>query len=232
MTREKMSRPSSSVPNQCVAPGGCKREGRSIAAGFCGAIQGAKSANKTKITTSTTPEEANTLRRPSADAVENVEAMTMENYSLHRRKIRLWSYRLQYFLERPHKHLVLFRSANGDAHSVADSPRPERPDNHAFGLHALREFRGRLLKFEVDKVCAGGHGEYAGVREMLQHPGRAGQIVRDRLADVGFVFQSGERSGFRYHGNGKRVAHADKVLEQLRLAAAVAHANAGEAVRF
>ena len=42
-TREKTSRPSSSVPNQC-APDGAARIANFCASGFCGAISGAKSA--------------------------------------------------------------------------------------------------------------------------------------------------------------------------------------------
>src|ERR1035437_4388904 len=49
MTRERMSRPSSSVPNQWVTEGDCRRACRWIAAGSKGAIQGAKIARVTKI---------------------------------------------------------------------------------------------------------------------------------------------------------------------------------------
>src|SRR5437588_579118 len=45
ITREKMSRPTSSVPNQCAADGGIKRDGRLSAAGSCGASSGANIAN-------------------------------------------------------------------------------------------------------------------------------------------------------------------------------------------
>src|SRR6202521_6005126 len=63
MRRERMSRPSSSVPHQCCTEGVCKRFGRSMCAGSCGAIQGAKIAEKTKMDTSTTPTAANGLWR-------------------------------------------------------------------------------------------------------------------------------------------------------------------------
>src|SRR5216684_7877309 len=61
--RERMSRPSSSVPHQCCAEGVCKRFGKSMCAGSCGAIQGAKIAEKTKMDTNTTPTAANGLWR-------------------------------------------------------------------------------------------------------------------------------------------------------------------------
>src|SRR5207249_10424951 len=63
MTRERMSRPSSSVPNQCAVQGEESRVGSSMWAGSCGAIQGAKRAKITKITTNTTPMAANGLCR-------------------------------------------------------------------------------------------------------------------------------------------------------------------------
>src|ERR1700675_1185823 len=50
-----MSRPSSSVPNQCEEEGGSRRAGRLMEAGSCGAIQGANRAKMTNTTTSTTP---------------------------------------------------------------------------------------------------------------------------------------------------------------------------------
>src|SRR5271154_2924373 len=61
--RERMSRPSSSVPHQCCVVGDCRRFGRSMWAGSCGAIQGAKMAAKTKMDTSTTPTAAKGLWR-------------------------------------------------------------------------------------------------------------------------------------------------------------------------
>src|SRR5260221_13422933 len=63
ISRERMSRPSSSVPHQCCADGVCKRFGRSMCAGSCGAIQGAKIAENTKMETSTTPMAASGLWR-------------------------------------------------------------------------------------------------------------------------------------------------------------------------
>src|SRR6266852_7930925 len=63
MMRERMSRPSSSLPNQCAAEGGSRRVGRLIAAGSWGAIQGAKIANSTKIDPNTTPVAARGLWR-------------------------------------------------------------------------------------------------------------------------------------------------------------------------
>src|SRR5208283_4969761 len=61
--RERMSRPSSSVPHQCSAEGDCRRFGKSMCAGSCGAIQGAKIAEKAKMATSTTPTAAKGLWR-------------------------------------------------------------------------------------------------------------------------------------------------------------------------
>src|SRR5580693_3378124 len=63
MTRERMSRPSSSVPNQCADDGESRRAGRLIEAGSWGAIQGAKRAKITKIRTNTTPVAARGLWR-------------------------------------------------------------------------------------------------------------------------------------------------------------------------
>src|SRR4030081_4115262 len=61
--RERMSRPSSSVPPQCCGEGVCRRFGKSMCAGSCGAIQGAKIAENTKMDTNTTPKAANGLWR-------------------------------------------------------------------------------------------------------------------------------------------------------------------------
>src|SRR5467141_3856685 len=61
--RERMSRPSSSVPHQCWAEGVCNRFGKSMWAGSWGAIQGAKIAEKTKMDTNTTPTAAKGLWR-------------------------------------------------------------------------------------------------------------------------------------------------------------------------
>src|SRR5277367_5711842 len=63
MTRERMSRPNSSVPNQCPCEEGARRAGRLIAAGSCGAIQGANNAKITNRTTSAAPAAASGLCR-------------------------------------------------------------------------------------------------------------------------------------------------------------------------
>src|SRR5262249_5813296 len=73
MTRERMSRPSSSVPIQWAALGGWSRRGRSMLLGLCGAIHGANRAKITNTATSAMPTEASTLRRPSVTAVVQVE---------------------------------------------------------------------------------------------------------------------------------------------------------------
>src|SRR5215831_14099577 len=81
-----MSRPSSSVPNQCAELGGCSREGKSILLGFCGAIHGANSANTINTATNTMPADASMLRRPSVAAVVHVveRAMVNPSYLKHR----------------------------------------------------------------------------------------------------------------------------------------------------
>ena len=63
MSREQMSRPSSSVPHQCFWVGGSMRFGNSICAGSYGASKGAKSAQKTNTMTNATPMAASGLRR-------------------------------------------------------------------------------------------------------------------------------------------------------------------------
>src|SRR5208283_4102543 len=63
MRRERMSRPSSSVPHQWVDDGPARRAGRSMWAGSWGAIQGANKAQMTKIATNTAPVDASTLWR-------------------------------------------------------------------------------------------------------------------------------------------------------------------------
>src|SRR5438270_4975373 len=67
-----MSRPSSSVPNQCAPLGGCSREGKSMLMGLCGAIHGANSAKMMNNVTSTMPIDASTLRFPNVAAVFQV----------------------------------------------------------------------------------------------------------------------------------------------------------------
>src|SRR5271156_483298 len=80
--REKMSRPSSSVPNQCAWDGASRRTGRLIDAGSCGAIQGAKRAKITKMTTSTTPVAASGLWRafPAILRRNEMEAVDMMDF--------------------------------------------------------------------------------------------------------------------------------------------------------
>src|SRR5579863_109822 len=63
MRRERMSRPSSSVPAQWADEGDDRRTGRSMWAGSWGAIHGAKTARVMKITTRTAPVVARTLWR-------------------------------------------------------------------------------------------------------------------------------------------------------------------------
>src|SRR5262249_10814039 len=63
MRRERMSRPSSSVPHQCIGEGGDKRVGGSRCAGSWGAIQGANKAKTTKIAINIAPIVARGFRR-------------------------------------------------------------------------------------------------------------------------------------------------------------------------
>ena len=63
MRRERISRPSSSVPHQWAAEGVASRTARSMRAGSCGASHGANSAQITKTTTSTAPAAASGLWR-------------------------------------------------------------------------------------------------------------------------------------------------------------------------
>src|SRR5579859_5356286 len=72
MTRERMSRPSSSVPNQWTALGGCSLMGRSSSAGSLGAIHGANRAKKMKMATNTIPAAASRFRRPRVVAAVQV----------------------------------------------------------------------------------------------------------------------------------------------------------------
>src|SRR5690606_2739253 len=58
-----MSRPNSSVPNQCSAEGGRRRALRSCATGSYGASTGASTATATRHATSTRPTTAPRLRR-------------------------------------------------------------------------------------------------------------------------------------------------------------------------
>src|SRR5207253_8623430 len=63
MSRERMSRPSSSDPQICNSDGGASRLARLMCAGSCGAIQGAKIAQTTKNVTNTAPIAASGLLR-------------------------------------------------------------------------------------------------------------------------------------------------------------------------
>src|SRR5580698_5304819 len=76
MTRERMSRPSSSVPNQWLWDGVSRRAGKWTAAGSCGAIQGANRAKITKMMTSTTPVAASGLWR-AFPATERLNVMVV-----------------------------------------------------------------------------------------------------------------------------------------------------------
>src|SRR5437868_5911446 len=73
MTRERMSRPNSSVPNQCAFDGGCNRAGRLSAAGSWGAIHGANIANSTKMVTITAPAAASGRLRACRAPLANDE---------------------------------------------------------------------------------------------------------------------------------------------------------------
>src|SRR5215471_4313415 len=63
MSRERMSRPSSSVPYQWRGDGPASRLGKLISLGSCGASRGANSANIMKTNTSTVPSAANGFLR-------------------------------------------------------------------------------------------------------------------------------------------------------------------------
>src|SRR4029077_711645 len=72
-----MSRPNSSVPNQCAADGGINREGKLSVAGSWGASSGANIANITKTITITAPAVAKgRLRACSAVAEKEFELIT------------------------------------------------------------------------------------------------------------------------------------------------------------
>src|SRR5579864_1909657 len=81
-----MSRPNSSVPNQCAPLGGWSREGKSMLLGFCGAIHGANCAKVMNTATSTMPMDASTLRRPNVAAVFHVveSAIAIKAHKLNR----------------------------------------------------------------------------------------------------------------------------------------------------
>src|SRR5579864_2872560 len=79
-----MSRPSSSVPNQCADDGGPRRAGKLIDAGSRGAIHGANRAKITKITTNTTPAAASGLWRafPARRRRNEMAALDMNSLQL------------------------------------------------------------------------------------------------------------------------------------------------------
>src|SRR5271165_4350085 len=81
MMRERMSRPSSSVPNQCACDGESRRAGRLMAAGSCGAIHGANRAKITKTITNTTPVAASGLWRtfPAAQRRNEMAVVDIES---------------------------------------------------------------------------------------------------------------------------------------------------------
>src|SRR5580700_8321992 len=76
MMRERMSRPSSSVPNQCADEGESRRAGRLIAAGSCGAIQGANAAKIRKMMTNASPTAASGLWRAFLEAQPEAQPAT------------------------------------------------------------------------------------------------------------------------------------------------------------
>src|SRR5579872_603294 len=88
--RERMSRPSSSLPNQCAADGPSRRAGRLIDAGSCGAIHGANTAKTTNVRISTTPIAASGLWRacPAIERPDEMEALDIGN-QLCREVLRL-----------------------------------------------------------------------------------------------------------------------------------------------
>src|SRR6185312_73800 len=164
-----MSRPSSSVPNQCAPLGGCKREGRSILLGFCGAIHGANNANTTNTATSTMPMDASTLRRPKAAAVFHVvesaiaiqspknltakDAKVAKKIASEISILRVlsalcgeWFCQLLFancyshqLFQRAEESLILFRRANAHAYGIRRAPWHQRSHDHAFSLHAFGE---------------------------------------------------------------------------------------------
>src|SRR5579864_5994827 len=79
-----MSRPSSSVPNQCADEGGPRRAGKLIDAGSRGAIHGANRAKITKTTTNTTPAAASGLWRafPATRRRNEMAALDMNSIQL------------------------------------------------------------------------------------------------------------------------------------------------------
>jgi hypothetical protein len=68
ITRDKTSRPISSVPNQCAALGALRMALQLVAIGSCGEMKGANRANKMKPTTTAKPNNALGLLRKRSQA--------------------------------------------------------------------------------------------------------------------------------------------------------------------
>src|SRR5271155_3200154 len=88
MRRERMSRPSSSVPHQWVDDGPARRVGRSMWAGSCGAIQDANKAQITKIVTRTMPIAASGL--PRAARRNEIAVLDIMNIRFLRGLVAVW----------------------------------------------------------------------------------------------------------------------------------------------
>src|SRR6185437_898847 len=71
MTRLRMSRPSSSVPNQCSADGGLRTNDQLVATGSYGAISDANRASRIKLAITASPTTA-PLRRNSRRSARRV----------------------------------------------------------------------------------------------------------------------------------------------------------------
>jgi hypothetical protein len=83
MMRDRISRPNSSVPNQCEIDGPIKRDGRSMYAGSCGAIHGAKSAQMTNTVIITAPAVASRLCRAArCNAIERAAEAIVRHLKL------------------------------------------------------------------------------------------------------------------------------------------------------
>src|SRR2546430_2273717 len=94
MSRERMSRPSSSDPQICNSEGGARRVVRLMCAGSVGAIQGAKIAQTTKNVTNTAPIAASGLlraRRGSEMAVVEMRFTYLLSFRAESRTLRLRS---------------------------------------------------------------------------------------------------------------------------------------------
>src|SRR5215471_9951802 len=111
MTRERISRPSSSVPNQWWPEGRKSRAESSIRAGSCGAIQGAKRAKMTKMEMRMTPAVARGLRRDwrlacaTSCVVDAIKGFTTKGTRAHKGKPRATSCSFVSFVvenSRPH----------------------------------------------------------------------------------------------------------------------------------